>query len=761
MKKSLVGCIALLFATMFFWVSCGDDSDKTVVGDTIISLSSPNLTAELTASSEIKLCWNYVTGADSYRLARFIDSDPDDRGSLFSSGIVPDGKGYTFTDASSLEDGVRYRYELTALTSNGYTEARTLYLKDSNTSSVTITYGNLSKAANLSNSLYPVSAKINGTAKATVTFYPNEKVEYRMALVESTISTSEAIIALKKGDTANTTPYTTSDVTYNGTESDTITISGTYKVDTPYYVVALARFKDTESFGSDWTYLGTPYGNPNDSLTMSEVTKDVNLATNATFSVRGTKKAEFTCYPLSQVEYRVAVAKPADSNYKKLINESITDDEITSLTTTSSKTASSSGKTSDTISISGTYEIGTAYYAFVFVKFSGQNSNYNTNWIRITSASTLTYFMSDTLTSTEVGDYAIVKNPTLSIINKDKAKVTIYPISTAQYQVGTASTDSGYVLNYTNVATSTGTTSSVSTTVSGSYSVTQTSSYTYYYARFRVKFVNDTYFGTSENWISVSTTADVRDYLSVDEFIAGSLTKDYISLSITDTTATATFPVDSKVIYRYAIIDTSDTTTLNTIQGAKGSTTYTAAEKATTQYKPSSSESQKTVTVKGTFDASKTYTIVFLALDSNYEKSSYWYTYYKVIQPEGVTAKIGASYTPNTDSGSTDNTLLPADYVATDGDGTTLTLHAAADNTFTMTATYKDESWTVSEGTFKITSGNPVNGTIEITITSDFNKDTQTLEKLSEPTTATVTIKDGQFTYNFNTGEKYTFVLKQ
>ena len=696
MKKIMPLFMGVLFVSLsiFSFNSCStddssEDKNTTLNADTIITLATPNLTAEL-ADSSIRLCWDYITGVDSWRLARFIDADSDDRGTLLSSSFTPDGKGYTFTDSSSLVDGVRYRYELTALTSNGYTEARNLYLKDSATASVTITFGNLAEAANLSSRLAPVSLSIAGTGKAGVVFYPNAKVEYRAILVDSLASTNSEIIALKNGDTTGTTLWSESDSTlYDGTKAASLTVGGNYKLDTLYYLVFLARFRDTESFGTDWKYFGSPYGTPSDSLSMSTVTTLANLTSSTDFEIKGTKKASFTLYPLGDVEYRVGVASSAEEKYTKLSGDSLSNSEIESLTTSwaaSSDKSLYTGSLKDTVSISGDYDIGTTYYAFVFVKLSALDDNYLSDWIRITPLSS-SYFLSDSLSSTEVYEYAI-SSPSISITNHEKAGITFYPISTASYQVGTASSRTGTAYNYADVVLPS-TSSSVTTSVSGTYSVSSN-----YYPRFKVKFKDDTYFGTSEDWIVLPTPSSLYDSLTVAEFASGSLTADYVSLALESDKATLSLPVDSRVTCRYAIVDSTDTTTINTVKGATKSSTYSAAESATTAISPTSSEllaGKATVTVSGTYVSGTTYTVILLALDSSYEKSTSRYYYYKVAQP-GVTATVSES---SSTTGISASDLAGKSYLATtaqkdksdlpSGNSETLTFNA--DQTFTLTGT--------------------------------------------------------------------------
>ena len=122
MKKglSLLGALCTLSAlTMVSCSGLADSGDTNLYADQIITLPTPSLSAELDdtgTSSQVKLRWNYITGAAGFRLVRYDETLNDIDGSVLSaSGSTINGTATSYTDSYSLSDGHRYRYELMAL----------------------------------------------------------------------------------------------------------------------------------------------------------------------------------------------------------------------------------------------------------------------------------------------------------------------------------------------------------------------------------------------------------------------------------------------------------------------------------------------------------------------------------------------------------------------------------------------------------------------------------------------------------------------
>ena len=129
-----IGCISIGV------IACNntDDDGQKYYGDTILTLETPKLTAEVGYSS-IKLEWNTIYAAKAYHLIRCETNNPTDTATVLAAST----KSTSYTDSSSLERGKKYTYTLKALSTdsgNDYS-SRTLYLKDSNPASITITYG--------------------------------------------------------------------------------------------------------------------------------------------------------------------------------------------------------------------------------------------------------------------------------------------------------------------------------------------------------------------------------------------------------------------------------------------------------------------------------------------------------------------------------------------------------------------------------------------------------------------------------------------
>ena len=288
---------------------------------------------------------------------------------------------------------------------------------------MTITYGNLAAAANLYGGT--VTSEIDGTARATINFYPNTLVEYRVRLLSS--SQTEEITAIASGNTSGTTSWSIDSSYYDGTYEASVTLTDTYDLNTTYHPYFLVRYKDTASFGSDWTYMPVTSSTASDSLTTQEVLEDAGL-TSLTMTIDNKTQATVSGSGKSSMSYRVAVV----------------DSLGTSETVAAMKTGDSSGTTeyaaltnSDSTYqavVSGTYSYNTTYYAVFMVKFTS-NTDYDTSsWIylnpNITDSVSVSELALDAFTS---GSVALENNAsgglslTFPVVAEAKYRYAVLP----------------------------------------------------------------------------------------------------------------------------------------------------------------------------------------------------------------------------------------------------------------------------------------------------------------------------------------------
>ena len=428
-------------------------------------------------------------------------------------------------------------------------------------------------------------------------FYPNYKVEYYVAMIPTSTYNTDLSSFKSSPSTFSGAKNTIKfdDNTYYKDTEYTLDVSGDYALDTTYRVCFLARFKDTDTFGTDWTYI-VPYytssyydtfGELTDALTTNEVKEDAGLTSeeqsvyNSTTSsydditvpfmkVNGTASATVTIAETSGVEYRIAFATSAS------------DDTVTTMKAGSSSgtTAFSSSTTYTSLysaTVSGSYDIATTYYAYIIVQFT-DNTDYSDDWIYLGSIA------SDSLTTSEIIADAGLSETTKSVTNTttnetedvtvpkvvinstSSATVTIAETSGVEYRVAlrdtTDTTDS--VISEMKDGTTTNTSEfSASSTYSGLYEAEITGTYslnTRYYDYIMVKFTSNSNYDSDE-WIylgSVYSNILLSEEIALDKLTA---TDAKITLeNNTDKTGfTLTFPAVAGVTYYYTVIPTSAT----------------------------------------------------------------------------------------------------------------------------------------------------------------------------------------------------------
>ena len=411
----------------------GDTNTTNIYSDQIITLETPTLSASVKSDgSAVVLRWNYISGADGFRLVRYDESEEDTVGTVLSTGSSTiSGNATSYEDTTDLTDGHKYRYEMLALSGNGYTAAKTLYLKDSDWVKTTIKYGKITVAANLNpeDSSYYVSTTVNGTKKATVTFYPYYAVEYYVLLSKS-LSSYE--LTSFESDPANYSGAVhislTSDTSYNKTKSYELTFTDDYDLNTTYYAYFVARFTDTTNFGTAWTQITPTYDYSSttntgtkyyDSKTTAEVIADAGLDTDyysysvavPSLSIDSKTSATVTISKTAGVSYRVAILGTTDSTNSVIAEMK----EGTTTNTTLIDTVSSTYSDLYAEVISSEYSYDTTYYPVFMVKFTSSYADYenydNDEWIYLGNCST-----SDSLPAAEVA---------LDKLNADDAEITL------------------------------------------------------------------------------------------------------------------------------------------------------------------------------------------------------------------------------------------------------------------------------------------------------------------------------------------------
>lgn len=262
MKKilSVLGA-SLVLAGALLVTSCSDEGEYSdVKSDTIKSLSTPsNLTATASYGSVI-LSWDAVKGAAAYRIVRYDTTNSGDTGTLLDSNnnyytttgnISSNGKKdsvYYVDKSGALTDGVKYKYEVTALasTSNKAYESRTIYVSDSGVASKTVAAEvpasvDVATAAGLSGN---VTFTANGSSY-TFTVPTVAGLEYKYKVSSSSTDSSvfqpNNFIAFEEND-----PLKSSCTETASSSSGTV-----------YQLYLAARARNTNKYGTDYTLINT------------------------------------------------------------------------------------------------------------------------------------------------------------------------------------------------------------------------------------------------------------------------------------------------------------------------------------------------------------------------------------------------------------------------------------------------------------------------------------------------------------------------
>lgn len=291
MKKilSVLGA-SLVLAGALVVASCSDAGEfSDVKTDTIKSLETPkNLTATASYGS-VALTWDAVKGAAAYRIVRYDVTNKDSTGTKLGSADyytvsvgntntadgVKSATAYYIDSDSALTDGVKYKYEVTALasTSNSdYVEARTLYAKSVEVTAEVPASVNAATVAALGSKV-SLSFNNSSTATATIKFPTVAGLEYSYRLVNvSSSSVEDDFESAANGErfieAENFGSYYNSNYRYNptassntvkaryiqGNTSTTVTSSNNGNI---YQLFLAVRARNTAKYGTAWTVVNT------------------------------------------------------------------------------------------------------------------------------------------------------------------------------------------------------------------------------------------------------------------------------------------------------------------------------------------------------------------------------------------------------------------------------------------------------------------------------------------------------------------------
>ena len=292
MKKilSVLGA-SLVLAGALVVTSCSDAGEfSDVKTDTIKSLAAPkNLTATASYGS-VALTWDAVKGAAAYRIVRYDVTNKDSIGTKLgssnyytvsvSNSNTADGAksatAYYIDSDSALTDGVKYKYEVTALasTTNADYVARTLYYQDGSAKSVEVTAevpASVDAAAVAAlGSNVSLSFNNQSSATATIKFPTVAGLEYSYRLVNvSDSSVEDAFESVAKGEqflSAESFSTYNSNYRYNPTassntvktryidSSSTVSSSNNGNI---YQLFLEVRARNTAKYGTAWTVVNT------------------------------------------------------------------------------------------------------------------------------------------------------------------------------------------------------------------------------------------------------------------------------------------------------------------------------------------------------------------------------------------------------------------------------------------------------------------------------------------------------------------------
>ena len=296
MKKilSVLGA-SLVLAGALVVTSCSDAGEfSDVKTDTIKSLAAPkNLTATASYGS-VALTWDAVKGAAAYRIVRYDVTNKDSIGTklgssnyytvLVSNSNTADGAksatAYYIDSDSALTDGVKYKYEVTALasTTNADYVARTLYYQDGSAKSVEVTAevpASVDAAAVAAlGSNVSLSFNNQSSATATIEFPTVAGLEYSYRLVNvSDSSVEDAFESVAKGEkflsAESFSTYGNLNYRYNPTASsntvktryiDSSSTSVVYNSNNDgniYQLFLEVRARNTAKYGTAWTVVNT------------------------------------------------------------------------------------------------------------------------------------------------------------------------------------------------------------------------------------------------------------------------------------------------------------------------------------------------------------------------------------------------------------------------------------------------------------------------------------------------------------------------
>ena len=267
MKRILsIGTAALALAGTLFVTGCNQDYDlDDIKTDTITSLSTPaNLTVS-SANGSVVLDWDDVKGVAAYRVVRYDVTNSDKTGTqLGTAQYYTTTNSYWVDSEEALVNGNKYKYEVTALasTTNDDYVSRTVYVKDSGTTSKEVT-AVVPSSVDVASLVTTPTATIYSSTNAVISLPTVAGLEYRFrfAAGESELASAakgSSFVSVTDNSHNNIAAKynpasTTNTIVANSADSD----SNTFSSGKTYQLFLAVRAANTAKYGTEYTIINT------------------------------------------------------------------------------------------------------------------------------------------------------------------------------------------------------------------------------------------------------------------------------------------------------------------------------------------------------------------------------------------------------------------------------------------------------------------------------------------------------------------------
>ena len=104
-RSNIRGCLLVMLAASLIWTACANDSDTSIPTGPV-PITAPTGVQALAGNGTVTLSWNPVTGADNYRIRRYIGTEVDT-----TSTALGDVRSY---EVINLTNGTTYGFEVQA-----------------------------------------------------------------------------------------------------------------------------------------------------------------------------------------------------------------------------------------------------------------------------------------------------------------------------------------------------------------------------------------------------------------------------------------------------------------------------------------------------------------------------------------------------------------------------------------------------------------------------------------------------------------------